>query len=99
MAVPVDVEDHPDEHRFVLELDGHEAQLVYRRDGDRLVLVHTEVPEELGGRGLGGVLVQHAVDLANAEGLTIRPECQYARAWLEKQPEQAAAVTIEWPQG
>jgi predicted GNAT family acetyltransferase len=45
------------------------------------------------------VLVQHAVDVAAAAGLTIRPECEYARAWLEKHPDEAAAVRIDWPAG
>ncbi len=75
------------------------AELVYRRRGDRLVLVHTGVPDELGGRGLGGVLVRAAVDRAEAEGLTVVPECPYARAWLEKHPDEAARVAIEWPSG
>ena len=99
MAAPDDVEDHPDEHRFVLEVDGRDAQLVYRREPGRLVLVHTEVPDELGGRGLGGVLVQHAVDVAQDEGLTLRPDCPYARSWLEKHPDQTAKLTIDWPAG
>jgi predicted GNAT family acetyltransferase len=99
MATPDDVEDRPGEHRFVLEVEGRLAELVYRREARRLVLVHTGVPDELGGQGLGGVLVQHAVDVAAADGLTVRPECPYARAWLEKHPEAAAAVTIDWPEG
>ena len=92
------VTDHPDRHRFELEVDGVVAELVYRREGDRLVLVHTGVPDELGGRGLGGVLVQAAVDQAATEGVTIVPECPYARAWLEKHPDQAGRVTIDWPE-
>jgi uncharacterized protein len=91
------VTDHPDRHRFELEVDGAVAELVYRRRGDRLVLVHTGVPDELGGRGLGGLLVRAAVDRAEAEGLTVVPECPYARAWLEKHPEEAARVAIDWP--
>ena len=85
--------------RFVLEEDGHEAQLVYRLDGDRLVLVHTEVPDELGGRGLGGVLVQAALDRAAADGLTIVPQCPFARSWLEKHPEAIGSTPVDWPGG
>ena len=40
--------------RFVIETEGLTAQLVYEIDGRRLLLLHTQVPEELGGRGLGG---------------------------------------------
>lgn len=89
--------DHADRHRFELEVDGHVAELVYRLDGDRLVLVHTGVPDELGGRGLGGVLVRAAVDRAAADGLTIVPQCPFARSWLEKHPDEAARATVELP--
>jgi predicted GNAT family acetyltransferase len=91
------VVDNPDQHRFELQQDGHLAELVYELDGDRLVLVHTGVPEELGGRGLGGVLVRAAVERAAAEGLTVVPRCPFARSWLEKHPDEAGLVTIDWP--
>ena len=91
------VTDNPDQHRFEIEVDGHLAELVYRLHGDRLVLIHTGVPDELGGRGLGGVLVRAALDRAVAEALTLVPECPFARAWLEKHPDDAARITIDWP--
>ena len=91
------VTDDTARHRFELEVDGHVAELVYRLDGDRLVLIHTGVPEELGGRGLGGVLVRAALARAVAESLTLVPECPFAKAWLEKHPDDAATVTIDWP--
>jgi predicted GNAT family acetyltransferase len=90
------VTDNTDASRFELEVDGHLAELVYRLRGDRLILVHTGVPDELGGRGLGGVLVRAALARAEAEGLTIAPWCPFARAWLEKHPDDAAKVAIDW---
>ena len=93
------VRDDRADGRFVLEEDGHEAELVYEVRGDRLVLVHTGVPEELGGRGLGGVLVKAALARAQAEGLTIVPECPFARGWLQKHPDEIGGVPIDWPQG
>ena len=92
-----DVIDNQDVKRFELDVDGHLAQLVYRLDGNVLDLIHTEVPEELGGRGLGGVLVRAALDRARAEGLTITPHCPYARHWLETHPDEIGDVTINWP--
>lgn len=96
MAAP-DVHDNPEASRFELELDGHLAELVYRVEGERLVLVHTGVPDELEGHGIGGRLVRAAVARAAAEGLTIVPNCPFARSWLERHPDEAAAVTIDWP--
>jgi predicted GNAT family acetyltransferase len=91
-----DVVDHRDEERFVLEQDGHAAELVYHVNGTRFVLIHTEVPEKLGGHGIGGRLVQAALDRARAEGLTVVPKCPFARSWLEQHPDVAGGVTIDW---
>ena len=91
------VQDETNASRFAAHLDGATAELVYRLVGDRLVLVHTGVPTELEGHGLGGTLVLAAIDRAEAEGLTVVPRCPFARAWLERHPDEAARVTIEWP--
>lgn len=91
-----DVIDNTDTSRFELRADGQFAELVYRIRGDRLVLVHTEVPVELEGRGIGGRLVTAALDRAAREGLTLVPLCPFARGWLERHPEAASKVVIEW---
>jgi predicted GNAT family acetyltransferase len=90
------VVDDAERHRFLYVEDGAEAQLVYRVDGDRLILVHTEVPDALGGRGIGGRLVQAGVDRATATGETLLPWCPYARKWLQDHPDVASTVTIDW---
>jgi predicted GNAT family acetyltransferase len=55
------------------------------------------VPEELGGRGIGGILVQAALARARRDQLTIVPTCPFARSWLEKHPDAAEGITIAWP--
>jgi predicted GNAT family acetyltransferase len=90
------VHDDPRKSRLVFEQDGAEAELLYRRDGNRLLLTHTGVPDQLGGRGIGGQLVRAALDRAAAEGLTVIPWCPYARKWIEDHPDAAARVTVDW---
>jgi predicted GNAT family acetyltransferase len=90
------VTDNQAESRFELSEDGHLAELDYRLNGKRLVLIHTETPVELEGRGLGGRLVAAAVDRAKREGLTVVPLCPFARGWLERHGAEAADVTIDW---
>lgn len=90
------ITDNGEQSRFETHIDGYLAELIYRRVGKRLVLVHTEVPDELGGHGLGGQLVQAALRTATAEGLTVVPLCPYARSWLERHPDEAAKVTVDW---
>jgi predicted GNAT family acetyltransferase len=90
-----EVVDNEAASRFEVSIDGHLAELIYRRHLDRLVLVHTGVPDELEGRGVGGMLVRAAVARAVQEGLTVVPLCPFARRWLERHPEVASTVTIE----
>ena len=94
--VEIKITDEPDEKRFVVRENGAEAQLLYRTNGKRLMLVHTEVPESLGGRGIAGRLVAAAVERAAASGETVVPWCPYARKWLKDHPETAARVVIDW---
>lgn len=91
-----DTIDNESESRFELIRDGHTAELTYAIDGDRITLMHTGVPEELEGHGIGGELVRAAVDRAAREGLTIAPWCQYARRWLRKHAAEVGDVPIDW---
>ena len=91
----MDIMNNEAARRFETTVDGHTAELEYRRHGERLVLVHTEVPDELEGRGVGGALVTAAVDYAVGEGLTIVPMCPFARGWLERHPDVAKRVPIQ----
>jgi uncharacterized protein len=90
------VTDNQAESRFELWVDGRLAELPYRRNGKRLVLIHTEVPVELEGHGLGGALVAAAVDRTAREGMTVVPLCPFARGWLQRHPETAAKAAIDW---
>jgi uncharacterized protein len=92
----VAVIDNQGASRFEVHADGRLAELLYRTNGNRLVLVHTEVPEALGGHGIAGKLVIAAVDKAAASSMTVVPLCPFARSWLEKHPDEAAKVTIDW---
>ena len=89
------VTDNQAESRFELRVDGLLAELPYRRNGKRLVLIHTEVPRSLEGRGIGGKLVLAALDRARRDGLTIVPLCPFALSWLERHPDAARDVTVD----
>ena len=81
-------EDSETGGRYVVVLDGHEAEMTYSRAGaTRIIIDHTGVPSELGGRGVGKAMVERAVMDARAEGFKIIPLCPFAKATLEKHPE------------
>ena len=85
-----------DHGRFELAVGGHRGELVYRVNGDRLVLIHTEVPEELAGQGVGGGLVRAALDRAARDGLTVVPVCPFARRWMGDHPDEIGGVGVDW---
>jgi predicted GNAT family acetyltransferase len=98
MTIPMEapVVDDTAASRFVVREEGTEAELVYLVEGNRLLLLHTEVPEKWGGRGIAGRLVQAALERARANALTVVPWCPFARRWLGDHPAEAAAVDIDW---
>ena len=81
--------------RFETSVDGHTAFLDFRRHDDRIVLVHTEVPDEIGGRGVAGALARFALAYARDNNLTVVPQCPYVRSYLEKHPDEAAQTKVE----
>jgi predicted GNAT family acetyltransferase len=90
------VTDDSAHQRLVWQEDGEEAELVYRRQEDRLFLVHTGVPKAIVGRGVAGKLVGAAVEWAERDNLTLVPWCPYARKWLRQHGAEAAHVQIDW---
>jgi predicted GNAT family acetyltransferase len=79
--------DNPEEERLEIRQDGHVALLAYYRGEGKLFLLHTEVPPELEGRGLGGRLVHAAVEGARAAGEPVVAFCPFAQAWLRRHPD------------
>ena len=72
----------PDRSRF----ESGKAFLTYVESEGRLDIQHTVVPEEMSGQGVGGELVQAAVDYARDSELELVVTCPFARSWLEKHP-------------
>ena len=70
--------------RFELVVDGHLSAAYYKLDGDVITFIHTEVPPELGGRGVGSKLVQGALDQVRSEGLKVIANCPFVKAWIGK---------------
>ena len=83
------VEHQPDQERFVVRMDSGEAELSYIEKERVLDLVHTFVPPEGRGQGIGDALVEEAIAYAKANDYRLRPSCPFVRNWLEGHPEAA----------
>lgn len=86
------VHDNTARHRFELEADGHIAFSEYKRAPGLITITHTEVPKELGGRGIGTALAHGLMALIRAEGIKVKPLCPFVKAYIEKHPEYADLV-------
>jgi uncharacterized protein len=89
MTLSNNVRDNTERHRFELDAEGRVAFSQYRRDGDTIIFMHTEVPKELGGKGIGSALVRGALAIARAQGLTVAAVCPFVKAYLARHPEDA----------
>lgn len=84
-----DVINNQERSRYELVVDGVTAYADYRIEGDRVIFPHTIVPKEIGGRGIGGILVNAALDDVEAKGLTVVPECSFVARAVEKRAARA----------
>ena len=82
-----DVVDNKARQRFELEVECHLAMSFYKMDGNVITFIHTEVPPELGGRGIGSKLIRGALDQIRADGLKVIPQCPFVKAFIEKNAE------------
>lgn len=85
-----DVVHSEDRSRFEVHEDGRTAVLTYQRTDDGVAFLHTVVPEELGGRGIGGRLAEAGVAWAVGQGLAVTPVCSFVQGWLTRHPEALA---------
>jgi uncharacterized protein len=84
------IEDVPAARRYEARYGDELAGWVdYGRVGSRIVAIHTEVPPEFGGRGVGSALVRRVLADARAAGVKVTPRCPLFRTHFQRHPEDA----------
>jgi predicted GNAT family acetyltransferase len=86
---PSPVRDNTARSRFELDADGGTAFSNYRLSPGVITFLHTEVPPELEGRGIGSRLVQGALEAARAQGLKVVPRCPFFAHYIATHPQFA----------
>jgi uncharacterized protein len=82
-----DIVNNSEKHRYELTVDGHVAATYYKIDDGVITFIHTEVPPELGGKGIGSKLIRGALDSVRADGLKVVPQCPFVKAFIDKNPD------------
>ena len=81
--------------RFEASVSGGLARADYRRQGNRLLIHHTEVPPESRNSGIAAALVGAALKFASDNGLQVVPMCSYVRSYMRRHPETQALLPPE----
>ena len=84
-----DVVNNKAQHRYELVVEDHLAATYYTLADGVITFVHTEVPSELSGKGVGSRLVKGALDHVRADGLQVVAQCPFVKAWIEKHADYA----------
>lgn len=85
--VPVQVVNNPAASRFETRVDGHLGVLEYEMAPGTIIFLHTGVPDELEGHGVGSQLAKTGLDYARAENLRVVSDCPFVSSYIERHPE------------
>ncbi|TWR26951.1 N-acetyltransferase [Mucilaginibacter achroorhodeus] len=83
----IELVDNEAIHNFELTIDGQRSFIDYQVRGEKIYLIHTEVPEALQGQGVAEALVEKAFSFIEGKGQKVVPLCAYVQIFLKKHPE------------
>ena len=86
------VVNNRERQEYEITADGETAFLEYRFQEGVLVLMHTEVPEKLAGRGIGTSLAAYAFRDAKEQAVPVKVYCPFVLAYLKRHPELAGQL-------
>ncbi len=77
-----------DKKRFEWNIEGHTAFIDYiLNTQNEIFLTHTEVPQELGGKGIASKLTKAVLDYIKTENWVVYPTCSFIESFIKKNEE------------
>jgi len=83
---PITIVNNTQQQQFQVRVDGELAYLEYRMYKGDIALMHTEVPDKIGGRGIASALAVHALTYAREHKLPVMVYCPFVAGWLKNHP-------------
>jgi len=80
------------EKQFEIKLGSSLAVLEYRLSGDTIQFLHTEVPDDMAGKGIGGQLAKAGLEYAREHHLKVAPFCPFVGSYIKRHPEYLPLV-------
>ncbi|KAJ0178911.1 hypothetical protein K1T71_005686 [Dendrolimus kikuchii] len=69
--------------QYTVGIKGVDAVLAYDKSGNNITFIHTEVPKEFQGKGVGKLLAQYAFDEAIQNKLNVTCKCHFLAKFYE----------------
>ena len=87
------LQNNTDKQRYELVDAGQVVAFAdYRQENDAVVLIHTEVSPEHGGKGYGSALARQALDDIRTRQKKVVPVCEFMAGYIGKHPEYGDLV-------
>ena len=91
-----DIRYNPAMSRFEMPLgDGALAVAYYKVEDVRVVLLHTEVPQELSGLGYGSRLAHGVFEALRRDGKRVIAKCPFMSSYAARHPSTAGSSTAD----
>jgi uncharacterized protein len=87
------VQDNPAQRRYEMPIAGEAiAAAYYRLDDGVIVLIHTEVPFEHSGNGIGSKLAEGVFNAIRDSGRKAAVRCEFMANFVARHPEHRDVV-------
>lgn len=73
--------------------DGEKAFIEYRWHKERLMLMHTVVPENMEGKGVASALAHYALEYAKTNSIQVTVYCIFVQQYLQHHPQYNYLLT------
>ena len=78
--------------QYEFHIEGLVPKIVYNKTGDKIYLIHTEVPNDLSGKGIANQLVRKVLEDVRERGLKLIPLCPFVKKYIQRHSEWASLV-------
>ena len=82
------IHNNSEAHQYELQIDGQLCIAAYEPRAGAIAFTHTQVPDELEGRGFASQLIKAALADVRARDLKVVPLCAFVSAYIERHPEE-----------
>ncbi len=92
MSMKYKLYNNREKHRYEFHFKEYLPYIKYSERDNRIVLIHTDVPPDLEGHGIGTQLVKETLDDIRTKGEKIIPLCPFVVEFIERNPEYSSLI-------